>query len=90
LRAAVAERDLTGARDIAAVIDARIRHRVATLVPQPIRPWSEQVPHIADPKRRAFVRTVAQMMDARKQRIGEHAAEQATGWAVSALGPVAQ
>ena len=37
---AIAERDLAGSRDIAAVLDARIRHRLGTLVPLPPRPWS--------------------------------------------------
>jgi hypothetical protein len=88
LHSAVAERDLAGARDVAAVIDARIRDRAGPLVPQPTGPWSGQVPGIADPERRAFAVRVAQMMDARKERIGEHAAEHALPWAVAALGPV--
>jgi hypothetical protein len=88
LRSAVAERDLAGVRDVAAVIDARIRYRSGPLVPQPAGPWSAQVPGIADLERRAFAVRVAQMMDARKERIGEHAAEHALPWAVAALGPV--
>ena len=35
LAAAIGERDLAGARDLAAVIDARIRYRTGTLVPAP-------------------------------------------------------
>ena len=31
---------------------------------------------------------IAALMDARKDRIGEHAAEQAPAWAITALGPV--
>ena len=46
---AIAERDLAGSRDIAAVLDARLRHRLGTLVPLPSRLWSEQVPALADP-----------------------------------------
>ena len=72
---AIAERDLAGARDIPAVIDARIRHRLGPLVPLPPGPWSAQVPAIADPERRAYVTEIAALMDARKDRIGEHAAE---------------
>lgn len=70
LAAAVGERDLAGARDLAAVIDARLRYRLGALLPAPAGPWSAQVPPIADPERRAF----AALMDARKDRIGEHAA----------------
>jgi hypothetical protein len=88
LAAAIAERPLTGARDVPSVIDARLRHRVGPLVPLPLRPWTAQVPDIADPERQAFVAQIANMMDARKARIGEHAAENALPWAANALGPV--
>ena len=44
LAAAVGERSLADARDVAAVIDARIRQRTGPVVPLPRRPWSEQVP----------------------------------------------
>ena len=85
---AIAARDLAGSRDIAAVIDARLRHRLGSLVPLPSRPWSAQVPAIADPGRRAYLAEIAALMDARKDRIGEHAAEHALPWATGALGPV--
>ena len=88
LAAAIGERDLAGARDIPAVIDARIRHRLGSLVPLPPGPWSAQLPAIADPERRAYAAQIAALMDARKDRIGEHAAEHAPPWAVTALGPV--
>jgi hypothetical protein len=54
----------------------------------PARPWSEQVPALADPERRAYVAGIAALMDARKDRIGEHVADHQPPWAVSALGPV--
>ena len=85
---AIAERDLAGSRDIAAVLDARIRHRLGTLVPLPSRPWSEQVPALADPERRAYVAEIAALMDARTDRIGEHTASHPPPWATAALGPV--
>jgi hypothetical protein len=88
LATAIAERDLTGARDVPSVIDARLRHRVNPLVPLPPDSWCEQLPDIADPERKAFVAQLADMMDARKVRIGEHAAEKSLPWAVNALGPV--
>jgi hypothetical protein len=88
LAGAVSERDLAGARDIAAVIDARIRRRTAALAPVAIHPWSGQLPGIAQPERRAYVRRVAALMDSRKERIGQHAAAHALSWAVSALGAV--
>src|ERR1035441_2253895 len=88
LAAAVAERDLAGARDIPSVIDARLRHRTGSLVPLPPGPWSAQDPGITDPDRRAYAAQIAALMDARKDRIGEHTAENAPPWAITALGPV--
>jgi hypothetical protein len=88
LSAAIAGRDLAGSRDISAVLGARLRLRLDALVPFPPGPWSAQVPAIADPGRRAYVTEIAALMDARKDRIGEHAAEHALPWAVTALGPV--
>ncbi len=41
---AVGERDLAGSRDIPAVIDARLRARLGSLVPLPAGTWSAQVP----------------------------------------------
>ena len=88
LAAAIGERDLAGARDLAAVIDARLRYGLGATVPAAAGPWSAQVPPIADPERRAFAAQIAALMEARKDRIGEHAAEHPPPWAVSALGPV--
>jgi hypothetical protein len=88
LAAAVRERALAGARDLAAVIDARLRYRLGSLVPRPPGPFSVQVPEIADPERRAYVTQIAALIDARKDRIGEYAAEHAPPWAVTTLGPV--
>jgi hypothetical protein len=88
LTAAIGERDLGGARDIAAVVDARIRYRLGALIPAPASSWSAQVPAVADPERRAYLAEIGALMDARKDRIGEHAARHALPWAVTALGPV--
>ena len=88
LAAAIGERDLAGARDLAAVIDARLRYRIGAPVPIPVGPWSAQIPAIADPECRGYLTEIAALMDARKDRIGEHAAEHAPPWAVNALGLV--
>jgi hypothetical protein len=85
---AIAERDLAGSRDIAAVVDARLRHRLGSLVPLPSRPWSAQVPALADPGRQAYVAEIAALMDARKDRIGEYTVGHPPAWATAALGPV--
>jgi hypothetical protein len=85
---AISGRSLTGARDLASVIDAHIRREAGPMVPQPPRPWSEQVPVAGDPGRQRYLTELAQAMDERKARIGEFAAEHAPPWAVHALGPV--
>ena len=85
---AIASRDLAGARDIAAVLDARIRLRVQPLLPQPQGLWAERVPGVPDPDRHAYLAQIAAMMDDRKQRLGQHAALVMPAWAIAALGPV--
>ena len=87
-RTAIASRDLAGARDIASVLDVRIRQRVDPLLPQPQGTWAERVPQLSDPERPAYLAELAAMMDGRKQRLGQHAAQIAPAWAITALGPV--
>jgi conjugative relaxase-like TrwC/TraI family protein len=88
IRAAIDSQDLAGSRDIAAVLDARIRPRIDPLLPQPQGPWTRQVPELPDPDRRAYLAQIAAMMDDRTRRLGQHTAQTAPGWAVAALGPV--
>ena len=85
---AIASRDLGGARDIAAVLDARIRPRVHPLLPQPQGPWAERVPDLLAPDRHAYLAEIAALMDDRTHRLGQHTAQTAPSWAVAALGPV--
>jgi hypothetical protein len=87
-RTAIASRDLAGARDIASVLDARIRQRVYPLLPRPQGPWAERIPSLPDPERRAYLAEIAAMMDDRKQRLGQHAAQTTPAWAIAALGSV--
>jgi hypothetical protein len=86
--AAVAERDLAGARDIASVLDARIRTRVYPLSPQPQGGWAGRVCRLPDPGRQAYLAEIAAMMDDRTSRLGQHIAQTSPAWAVNALGPV--
>jgi conjugative relaxase-like TrwC/TraI family protein len=88
LARAVAEQDLTGARDIPAVIDARIRRRHGDLTPHPAPAWSAQIPETHDPERCRFLTQLAAAMDDRRRRIGEHAAATSRPWALAALGAV--
>jgi hypothetical protein len=88
IRTAIASRDLTGTRDIASVLDARIRPRVHPLLPQSQGAWTTRVPRLPDPVRQAYLAEVAAMMDDRTQRLGQHAANSSPAWAIAALGPV--
>ena len=85
---AIRSRSLDGTRDLASVVDARMRAMVEPLVPLPLSPWTERVPEIADPEKREYIRRLAEAMDERKERIGEHAAQVQPEWALRALGPV--
>jgi AAA domain len=88
LSTAISERRLTGARDIASVIDARIRRRIAGTVPVPQLEWRQRVPDNVLPGHLCYTTELAAAMDERTQRIGEQASEHQPPWAVSALGPV--
>ena len=90
LQAAVNSRDLAGARDVAAVIDDRIRRQanVERLVPLPRGSWSDQVPQVDDPAQQKYLSQLAAAMDGRQARLGTFTAEQAPEWATGALGPV--
>jgi hypothetical protein len=87
-RRALENRSLAGARDIAAVIDARIRRDTGALVPAQWRPWAQRVPYSPQPEQQDYLHELAAAMDARKERIGEFAAETGPDWATNALGPV--
>jgi ATP-dependent exoDNAse (exonuclease V) alpha subunit len=88
VRDAVVSRDMTGARDIPAVIDARLRQSMNGFAPQAGGRWSDRVPEVADPEISGYLAKLATLMDERRDRIGEHAAEHQPAWAVNALGPV--
>lgn len=88
VREAVQSRDLAGARDIPAVIDARMRRSVDTLTPRSAGPWAGRVPDVTDPQIHGYLGQLATLMDERRERIGQHAAEHQPAWAVKALGTV--
>jgi hypothetical protein len=46
----------------------------------PPRPWSQRVPHTDDPELALFLTRLAQAMDDRKDRIGEHLATDPEPW----------
>ena len=50
LAAAIGERDLTGARDVTAVIDARLRRRTGALIPRPAGPVVRAAPRHRRPR----------------------------------------
>ena len=88
VRDAVRSHDLAGARDIPAVTDARMRRSVNTMTPRPTSRWADRVPDPSDPEVREYLGELATLMDERRDRIGQHAAEHQPAWAIKALGPV--
>ena len=87
-RAAVGQRPLEGSRNVAAVLDMRIRKAAGPMIGSGARTWAAQVPVAPDAERQRFLEQLAQAMDERKERIGEHAARVEAPWAVNALGQV--
>src|SRR5262249_11459924 len=80
VRQAVQSRDLNGARDIPAVIDARMRQSVNAMAPQPAGRWADRVPLVADAEIRDYLGKLATLMDERRERIGQHASQHQPAW----------
>ena len=87
VRNAIEARTLTGARDVAAVLDTRIRKAVEGTVPQPVGSFAAAIPDHGDPDRRSVAHAVAELMDARRARIGEYLVDTRPAW-TALLGPV--
>ena len=88
MQAAVDSGSLAGARDVAAVIDDRIRKQVDHLVPLPEGRFSDQVPQVDDPAEQKYLSQLAAAMDGRVDRLGPFVAGQRPQWAIEALGEV--
>jgi len=87
LHRAVAWGPLDGADSVAKVLDWRIRQQTVGMPALAARPWTEQVPDTGDADTHRYARELADAMDDRARRLGEHAAEHPPAWA-HALGPV--
>jgi len=87
LRRAVAWGPLDGAESAAKVLDWRIRQQTAGMPALAARSWTEQIPETGDTHTDRYARELAQAMDDRARRLGEHDAEHPPAWA-QALGPV--
>ena len=88
LQQAVASRSMSGARDVARVLDSRVRHLLDGVQPHPFRPWTEQVPSTGSADLDRYLSELAAAMDDRVRRLGEHTAATQPSWARQALGPV--
>jgi len=88
LAVAIRSRPLTGARDVARVLDTRVRQVTQGLQPQTARTWADRVPQSGDPDLIEYLRGLAGLADARTVRLAEHTAETAPVWAVRTAGPV--
>lgn len=84
LTAAIAERDLDGARNTTNVIYSRIadRHRF-----DPVgQTWAEWTPRVDDPEWQNYLDRLAEAADARTDELGQAATAQPPTWAVNAFG----
>lgn len=88
LQRAIGLRDMTGARDVARVLHGRVRTLTRGSVPLAGRSWASRVPDVADPEMARYLRELAEAIDARIARLGEHTAETEPVWATRTLGAV--
>jgi hypothetical protein len=88
LQQAVAGRTMAGARDVARVLDSRVRHMLDGTQPQPYRPWAERLSSTGSADLDRYLHELAEAMDDRTRRLGEHTAMTQASWACEALGPV--
>ena len=86
LRQVIAARSLTGARKIARVLDSRVRKLVGHRPPARQGTWTSRTPATGSPDLTRYLTELAQAMDDRTRRIGEHATAIRPTWAVQALG----
>ena len=88
LRRAVAARSMAGARDVARVLDARIRRMLDGVLPHPPGRWAERVPDTGSAEMNRYLAELAEAMDDRVRRLGEHTAQTQPLWARQAFGPL--
>ena len=88
LRRAVAVRTMTGARDVARVLDSRVRHMLDGVRTQPFRPWIQRIPPTGSADLDRYLHELGQAMDDRIRRLGEHTTVTQPLWARQVLGPV--
>jgi TrwC relaxase/AAA domain len=88
VRAAVNSNTLAGIRSMAKVLHKRMETIVNPLVPQPQRPWTDRPRQFDDPEIADYETNLRQAMNARVERLGEHAVQTSPAWALQALGPV--
>jgi len=70
VHAAANARPLTGARNVASVLDARMRRIVNPLVPLPQKPWTDRPREFSDPEVGECEARLRQTLNARAERLG--------------------
>jgi len=88
IRAAVNSNTLADARSVAGVLHKRLSLIVRPLVPVPQKPWTDRPRQFGDPEIAQHEADLRQAMDARAERLGQHAVQTSPAWALQALGPV--
>jgi len=79
---------MAGARDVACVLDARIRRVLDGVLPHPPGRWAERVPDTGPAELNRYLAELAEAMDDRVRRLGEHTAQTQPLWARQAFGPL--
>ena len=79
---------MAGARDVARVLDSRVRRMLDGIQPEPSGRWIDRVPRTGSADLDRYLRELAEAMDDRTRRLGEHTAATQPAWACQALGPV--
>ena len=88
LRAAINSRPLSGLEDVTKGIYARVCKITDGLTPLPLAAWTERVPDMGDAELQEYMQRMAESLEGRQERLGEHAAVIQPPWALEALGPV--
>jgi TrwC relaxase/AAA domain len=88
LARAAGQRDMTGVRDPARVLDARVRQLLENAQPVTGGRWARRAGELTDTELNAYWHAIGQAIDTRIQRLGEYTAVTAPLWATRALGPV--
>jgi conjugative relaxase-like TrwC/TraI family protein len=86
LRQAVAQRDLSSARSVAAVLHGRVARIAGPVSQKALDSYTAATPDLPDPQADAAAKELARLADARSAELGQQAAATRPVWALHGLG----